>query len=101
MKTVHKVLTRRAFNVSLAIQSAKLVPNTAPYSALLAIQSPSFLSWTETLAHLNAPTETSAIFRPASVKPATYLVHRVSAMETLVLLVTRHYPRNTSTTTYV
>jgi hypothetical protein len=61
MKTVHKVLTRRAFNVSLAIQSAKLVPNTAPYSALLAIQSPSSLSWTETLAHPNAPTATLGI----------------------------------------
>jgi hypothetical protein len=101
MKTAQKVLTRRAFNVSLVTQSAKLVLNITLYFVLLAIQSPSFLSWTETLAHLNAPTETSAIFRPASVKPATYLVHRVSAMETLVLLVTRHYPRNTSTTTYV
>lgn len=66
------------------IQSAKLVPNTAPYFVLLAIPNPNSLSWTGTLAHPNAPTATLEITRQASVRPAKNLVHRVSAMPILV-----------------
>lgn len=101
MKTVQMVLTKKAFNASLAIQSAKPVPNTAPYFALLAIPSQSSLSWTETLAHPNAHMEILAISQLANVRPAISLVHRAPAMQTLVLLVTRQYPQNTSTTTCV
>ena len=45
--------------------------------------------------------ETLEISQPANVRPAISLVHHVSAMQTLVLLVTRQLPRNTSTTTCV